>query len=151
MTGEYLIAGILDFYPQAQSLSNRYVYGHGSRLSTTDALNSPIWNQSYMLDNATAALTRRVHDWIDVSGVAPCLIFSLSGNILYHPREFFASTAALTGAYAGRAYQQIVLSSGLGDQGTIVNVPLDTGVVGQFRVVQGGGVQSGLILAIRVG
>jgi len=148
LTAEFLCGGITDFYPQAQSANNRYTYGAGTRTNGDTTANNS-WNYAGMLDNITATYAARANFWSSLSGCALC--YTLSGNFLYHPREFFASTPSLTMAYAGRGYQQIVLPYNVGDLETLVKVPLSDSVVGQFRVAQGMASLTGMLLAYRVG
>jgi hypothetical protein len=147
-TAEYLLAGILDFYPQPQSANARYTYGGGTR-TTGDTASTNSWSYAGMLDNVTVSWFNRCNIWASPGSCPIC--YTLSGNILYHPREFFASTAALSFAYAGRGYQQIILPNSLGDFETLVKVPLSDSIAGQFRVAQGIPGYMSQLLAYRVG
>jgi hypothetical protein len=133
-SAESLSAGILDFYPQAQAASTRYVYGNGSR-ADNDTLSNGDWRLASMVDNATPTHKQRCSDWVNTVGNR-AILYTMAGNILYHPREFWASTAAITNAFAGRAYQQIMLPY-FGDAAAVMKVPLSESVVGYFRTAQG--------------
>jgi len=60
--------------------------------------------------------------------------YSAAGSTLAMPYEISTSFAAANQKWAGRGYQLVVLPSNL-TFGTVVTVPLDTGVSGDFEVL----------------
>ena len=144
---EYLAAGILDFGPENQSQSSRYVYGGGKRNSATNDYNDYIDNWA-MIDNVTATIMARgmmlrpySHDY------AP--LYTPGNNLIFHPLCLFATTASMTMAYAGRMYQTILLYNWACESGDIIAVPIDGSTLANFCVVRGPQSVNGMIMAIR--
>lgn len=144
---EYMAGGILDFSPEAQSATTRYVYMNGYRNNLNATVNSN-WTYWNMMDNVTIALTQRaMSPRAQVSTYAPA--YDQSMNLVFHPLCMFASTASLVSAYAGRAYQMVLLWDYASESGTRVKVPIDGSTLGEFMICRGSGSNNGLVLAVR--
>jgi len=145
-TGEWLAAGMLDNSPEDQSASDRYVYGQGSRNSSgTFSYNT--WDYASMLDNNTATHDDRINK---KDNGRDGFYKTLGGQWLYHPVEFFVDTATVVFAFAGRAYQQILVSEELCLRQSLIRLPIDSSSLGSFRGVTGAGIVRSYRLAIRV-
>lgn len=129
----YLHGGILDLSPELQNAHDHYVYGNGS-FTTADATTSADTSNSFMIDNASVLAAQRVvvHKGSSTSAIGN----QTPGSARVHrPKELYCKPTgdATNYKWAGRAYQQLLVSDKL-SQGVSIVVPIDIGSTGTFMV-----------------
>jgi hypothetical protein len=152
---ECLWGGILDMTPESQNSHSRYVFGWGSR-STSDVYSNGYFEYLYMNDISGVASARRVNMYTANQAGRPRPIKDSLGYTLYYPAMVYVeSINGQDMRYAGRMYHNLLVSEKAGDIGSILEVPIDAGVTGKFRILAGyadpeNGVGMGYKVAIRV-
>jgi hypothetical protein len=138
---EALYGGILDQSPDPQGAHQHYVYGGGSR-DAADTKSNNCWDQVAMVDDTTAVLSTGrgglYRHWQSGAAVGRK---TLSGARVYRPVEMWCKQTGAGGMYgyvhfAGKRHQALLCPASLAF-GALVYVPIDTGVLGEFRVIGG--------------
>ena len=146
-TPSYNSAGILDPSPEGLTAHTNYVYCSGSTWTNGSTANGTI-AIAYMRDNTSVNSDSRMISFLLAGGGASPR-YTLSGNLIYRPKEMNASTASLTYAFCGRCYQHILVPN-IYAPGAIVQLPIDSNTLGSFFVSGAPSVAS-FNQAIRVG
>ena len=85
-----------------------------------------------MIDNVSGAVAERCVLYQGVTAGTPR--FTTNGSRIFRPREMYAiPTGGGSHRYAGRAYQQLLCPDHL-EAGSLITVPVDVNLTGQFRV-----------------
>lgn len=150
---EWFMAGILDLSPESQTAHSRYVYCWGSR-DTADAYGQGWFKYFYMIDDVAPASYRRVNQYSGpVSGYATPNIDAM-GYWVMQPALFYCKASGGTYyRYAGKAYQTLFVSRFMGDVGSTIEIPIDAGVTGKFKILSGiadTNVNYPLVMAMRI-
>ena len=151
---QYAYGGILDLSPEAQNVHTRYCWCFAS-CNTSDTYHDGWFKYLYMIDNATSTLYRRVNQYSGpVYGYATPHIDAM-GYWVMQPVMCYAQPSGSSGdhLYAGKMYQALLVPKMMGDAGATFTVPIDAGVTGNFKILDGkpdANVNNPLVIAMRV-
>jgi hypothetical protein len=124
---------LIDLSPEILTLPNYSVVGCGHRDTAGTAGNSS-WHLWYMMANAApAVISRAAGAWIPVASSRPTR--TVSGAYIYEPIMIETTIfGASNNRWIGRIFQSLHCDDNLAF-GAEVQVPIDVGVVGTFKVV----------------
>lgn len=129
-TAELGGGALIDLNPDTVGLQLYRTIGWGTR-DTAGSLNASTVINWYMWDNATAQLLGRVNTQTSVSSYAGR---TLAGSYIFLPLLTTTNIYGANTRWVGRPFQMLLCSDDL-VYGTEVDVPIDSGVTGKFRVV----------------
>ena len=147
---EYLRGGIADLTPLPQNAVANYTYGWGSRSSTGILFVSPYYQHSWLVmrDFGPGTPKERICQF-DNRSVNTSLAYLISGYPMFRPVMVYYYIGAKWKAL-GRLYQHYLGPSDLGT-GIDIDIPIDVGVNGAFRVTVPPATSENRIQLIRVG
>ncbi len=149
---------ILDLSPDMQDCHPIYVCGNGTR-DTSDVNNNTSYpDQLFMKHGSDAAYCMsRVANYQNQGNGSSLGYRTLSGARVFRTREVWTQQIGASGVYgyyhhAGICYQQLLCPAAMCKEGTRQFVPIDTGIMGTFRVVGGAArwPQTGWALCVRI-
>lgn len=134
---------IIDLSPDMQDCHPIYVCGNGTRDTSDVNNNSSYPDQLYMKNGTDAAsMVARVANYQSQTNGSSIGYRTLSGARVFRTREVWTQQVGASGMFgywhhAGICYQQLLCPPQMCREQSRQYVPIDTGIMGVFRVVGG--------------
>lgn len=126
---------MVDPAPLALSSHARYVYGMNRRNSSGTQINPNGFEADWLSADDAGGEAQRIVGLMNSSAFNPGTVYeTVSGTLLILPVLIFAEPSSNNFDLAGKAFQMIAVEGAI-SPGTVLTVPVDVGVSGDFEVL----------------